>query len=250
MRPRTRLAALVESYFVGATPRTGSSLLLGLLDSTGVCGHPQAYFRAPDEASWAARWSLSPTAGHRAFVAAAMRAGRTPNGVFGAKLMWGTHAELVAKLAPARSGDDLAVLREAFGVIRFVCLRRDDVLAQAVSWVRAEQTGRWFDGGHGEISGAGPAAEPVFDAAAITRTMRTIEEHNAGWEAWFARYRVEPLRVRYEDLAADPTGTTRRVLHFLGVAAPGRIVAHHRRQADELNREWIRRYQAAAIAGS
>jgi LPS sulfotransferase NodH len=35
----------VNSYFVCGTPRTGSSLLLGLVDSTGVAGHPQAYRR-------------------------------------------------------------------------------------------------------------------------------------------------------------------------------------------------------------
>jgi LPS sulfotransferase NodH len=44
------------SYFVCATPRTGSSLLLGLLESTGVAGRPQAYFREPDEPLWADRW--------------------------------------------------------------------------------------------------------------------------------------------------------------------------------------------------
>jgi hypothetical protein len=43
----------VDSYFVCGTPRTGSSLLLGLLESTGVAGHPQAYFREPDEPAWA-----------------------------------------------------------------------------------------------------------------------------------------------------------------------------------------------------
>jgi LPS sulfotransferase NodH len=48
----------VNSYFVYGTPRTGSSLLLGLLDSTRVAGHPQAYFREPDELSgqWISRY--------------------------------------------------------------------------------------------------------------------------------------------------------------------------------------------------
>ncbi len=44
-----------DTYFICAPPRTGSSLLLGLLDSTGVAGHPQAYFRTPDEGSWTER---------------------------------------------------------------------------------------------------------------------------------------------------------------------------------------------------
>ena len=43
---------------VCATPRTGSSLLLGLLDSSGVAGHPEAYFRDQDQATWAGEWGL------------------------------------------------------------------------------------------------------------------------------------------------------------------------------------------------
>ncbi|MEV0905674.1 Stf0 family sulfotransferase [Streptomyces hokutonensis] len=244
-----------DTYFICATPRTGSSLLLGLLDSTGVAGHPQAYFRSPDEAAWSERWRIAHTAQHALdygdFVRAALAAGRTGNGVFGAKLMWGTHAELTTRLArlhPDLAGDELGLLEREFGTrIRFVHLRRDDVLAQAVSWLRAEQTGVWFIGGKGEISGSqGPAGgRPRFDRDAITRTMRTIEEHNAGWERWFEGYGIEPYRIRYEDLSAEPEAVTLRVLDHLGLALPtgGRVTPSHQRQADRLNEEWADRYR-------
>jgi len=54
--------------------------------------------------------------------------------------------------------------------------------------------------------------------------------------------------VRYEELAADMGGTTRGILDFLGLGLPrGRaIVPRHRRQADELNDQWIERYRAEA----
>ncbi|WP_427920829.1 Stf0 family sulfotransferase [Streptomyces sp. cg40] len=244
------------TYFICATPRTGSSLLLGLLDSTGVAGHPQAYFRAPDEVAWAERWGVAHTPQHALdygdFVRAALAAGRTGNGVFGAKLMWGTHAELTTRLAglhPDLAGDEPGLLEREFGTrIRFVYLRRDDILAQAVSWLRAEQTGVWFIGGKGEI-GSGKATpadgQPSFDRDAITRTMRTIEEHNTGWERWFEGCGIEPYRIRYEDLAADPEAVTLRVLGHLGLVLPaGRhITPSHHRQADRLTDEWIARYR-------
>ncbi|MEV6305552.1 Stf0 family sulfotransferase [Actinoplanes sp. NPDC051861] len=238
-----------DSYLVCATPRTGSSLLLGLLDSTGVGGHPQSYFRSPDEESWARRWGLREGYDYREFVAAARVAGTTPNGIFGAKVMWGTHAELLTRLGP---GDDLALLREVFGDVRFVHVFREDVLAQAVSWARAEQTGRWYLGGRGEISGgpAGDQGEPVFDAERISELIATIEEHNEGWNSFFAKNRINPVSVRYEDLDADMTATTERVLSFLGVEAESPLTAFHQRQADRLNSDWIQRYQAASIAGS
>jgi trehalose 2-sulfotransferase len=245
-----------DSYFVCATPRTGSSLLLGLLDSTGVCGHPQAYFRAPDEPLWADRWQLPRTAeggyDYADYVHAARAAGSTSNGVFGAKLMWGTLDEVVDKLKavhPDLADDDVALLNRTFGRTRFIYLRRDDALAQAVSWLRAEQTNTWFTGGNGEISGNGANTQnPVFDAAAIRRFMDMIEEHNTAWEAWFTSRGIQPHRVSYEDLDKDMVTTTHGILTFLGVYAPETpvIKARHRRQADELNRRWIRQYQATA----
>ena len=230
-----------DSYFVCATPRTGSSLLLGLLDSTGVAGHPQAYFRTPDEPLWAERWGLPSAYGYADYVRAAMAHGRTRNGVFGAKLMWDTFQEMLGKLAP---GSLAGTVNEP----RFVYLRRDDVVAQAVSWLRAEQTGAWYLGGNGEISGAvRSGGKPAYDRRRITELIRTIGEHNAGWEAWFASVGVEPHRVTYEQLAADPVQTTRDILGFLGLHLPvGRdITPRHRRQGDDLNERWVSRYRSS-----
>jgi trehalose 2-sulfotransferase len=59
------------------------------------------------------------------------------------------------------AGADVAVLNRVFGATRFVYLRRDDALAQAVSWLRAEQTGVWLQ----SIQPARrrPSQEPYFD---------------------------------------------------------------------------------------
>ncbi|MFJ9629170.1 Stf0 family sulfotransferase [Streptomyces sp. NPDC101175] len=202
------------------------------------------------------RWGIAHTLQHALdygdFVWAALAAGRTGNGVFGAKLMWGTHAELTSRLAdlhPDLAGDEVGLLEREFGTrLRFVHLRRDDTLAQAVSWLRAEQTGVWFVGGRGEIGGArsaSAAGRPSYDRDAVTRILRTVEEHDAGWRRWFESHGVEPYRVRYEDLSADPEAVTLRVLDHLGLTLPAgrRITPSHQRQADRLNEEWAARYR-------
>ncbi|MET7337593.1 Stf0 family sulfotransferase [Nonomuraea sp. NPDC005650] len=237
------MTSTADSYFVCATPRTGSSLLLGLLESTGVAGRPQAYFREPGEPMWAGRWGLPSTAGYDEYVRAALAAGRTDNGVFGAKLMWGTLDLVVDRLGavhPGLAGHDVELLERAFGRTRFVYLWRDDVLAQAVSWLRAEQTRLWEADGEAEPGGHAPG----YDAAGIEELVERIGEHNAAWERWFASCGVQPHRVRYEDLDADQTGVTRGILAFLGLDLPeGRKIApSHRRQSDELNAAWIERY--------
>lgn len=75
------------SYLVRGTPRTGSTLLCSLLSSTGVAGHPESCFRQPDERLWASRLGVriadDGAFDYRAFVAAAVRVGSTPDGVFG-----------------------------------------------------------------------------------------------------------------------------------------------------------------------
>jgi LPS sulfotransferase NodH len=246
-----RPAGRADSYVICATPRTGSSLLCGLLESTGVAGHPESYFRQPDEQAWAARWGIARrpdgTFSYASYMRAALAAGRTGNGVFAARIMWGTMEEVAGKLAtvhPDLAGMDVDLLQRAFGHMRFIYLRRGDAVAQAVSLLRAEQTNVWFEtttGAHEE-----PPQEPRFDFGELHARVRLIGDHNAAWRKWFRSTGVRPYPVLYEDLDADPVGVTRGVLDFLGLELPaGReIVVRHRRLADQLSTRWISRYRA------
>jgi trehalose 2-sulfotransferase len=83
------------SYFVCGTPRAGTSLLTGLLKSTDIAGRPEEYFWRDDVPFWSQRWKTSTFA---EYLAAAIRAGTTPNGVFGAKLMWGYMDDFLGRL--------------------------------------------------------------------------------------------------------------------------------------------------------
>ncbi|PZG55993.1 hypothetical protein C1I98_02095 [Spongiactinospora gelatinilytica] len=135
-------AGRVDSYFVCATPRTGSSLLLGLLESTGVAGRPQAYFRRPDEPLWADRWRIPRAAdgswAYADFLRTALAEGRGENGVFGAKLMWESLGQMLGELRalypefdPELAEDDARLLTRVFGRTRLVFVRRDDVVDRA-----------------------------------------------------------------------------------------------------------------------
>jgi LPS sulfotransferase NodH len=76
----------------------------GLLGSTGVAGRPEEYFWKEDQAAWSTRWRSSD---YGAYVRAAMTAGTTANGVFGAKVMWGYMEDVLAKLAALTGGEGL-----------------------------------------------------------------------------------------------------------------------------------------------
>jgi LPS sulfotransferase NodH len=225
-------------------------LLCGLLATTGIAGRPESYFRRQDERRWASGWGICRPDGtfdYSDYFHAADRAGRTANGVFAARVMWGTLEEMSAhlgRLYPADGGNDLALLSAAFGSPRFVYLRRDDLVEQAVSRLRAEQTGVWA-----EMTGTPrtpPAVMPHFDGDAIGGYVREAEEHNAAWREWFTAMEVEPLEVVYEELASDPATVARRVLDHLGIFLPFEpaLVPAHRQLADALNDEWATWYRA------
>lgn len=244
-------ARRADSYLICATPRTGSSLLCGLLESTGVAGCPESYFRQPDEQAWAARWGIVSRSdnafSYADYVRAALAAGRTDNGVFAARIMWGTMAEVVSKLAavhPDLAGMDVDLLHRAFGETRFIYLRRGDAVAQAVSLLRAEQTNVWFETTQAALKE--PEREPRFDLDELRARVHLVRDHNAAWQEWFASTGIQPYSMLYEELDANPVGVTRGVLDFLGLELPvsTEIVVRHRRLADHLSAQWINRYRA------
>lgn len=238
----------MDSYLICATPRSGSTLLCGLLRSTGLAGRPESYFRRQSVSEYADRWNL-PRSGDaltevEGFVRAAVTAGSTSNGVFGARIMWGTMAELTGALAGVRpdgAASAVELLGEAFGRTRFLHLRRIDTVAQAVSWARAQQTRYWHPGD--EAAPAGP--EPSFDRDLIDELVHTINRHEAAWQEWFADQGLSPYELTYEDLAEDPIGVTGAVLDHLGLVLPAdrTITVRDHRQADDVNADWITRYR-------
>lgn len=238
-----------RGYLLCGTPRTGSTLLCELLTSTGVAGRPESYFRGPDQLRWADRFGLSVANGsldYREFAAAARRFGTTSNGVFAARVMWGTVEVMCNGLDPRRrTRTDLDVLEGAFGPLSLVHLVREDVVAQAVSWARAEQSGYWQ-------RGDGIVAEPELDLAQLHRLVHTITEHTRAWRSWFRAQEAAPLQVTYEELVHDPQTTVLEVLDHVGVDAPADWTSEvgTPQQADELNAEWARRYRETVGATS
>lgn len=127
---------------------------------------------------------------------------------------------------------------------RFINLTRADVLGQAISFVRASQTGAW-------ISTKSEQREPAFEAAAITRAIRFMRQQDEKWEQLFEKAGIEPYRMAYETLVADMEGELAGLLRFLGIEhdaervarVVGRTTSVHRKQRDGVSQEWRDRYR-------
>lgn len=182
------------------------------------------------------------------FLAAVIEEGRTPNGVFGLRVMWGTMATLVDEIRrQGAEGTDVDVLTRTFGRLRFVYLCRRDVVAQAVSRYRAESTSIWHLAPHDAKTAERPAER--YDRDAIAGFVDEAHRHNRAWLDWFDGNAVEPLSITYEALDHDHAGTTRRVLDFLGLEGANKsIEVKNVRMADATNQAWIDRFRAETDA--
>ncbi|MCC6000585.1 MAG: sulfotransferase [Pararhodobacter sp.] len=248
----------MDSYIICATPRTGSTLLCELLTITRVAGQPDSFFMQDPSAYWQRVWGLpgsdgAGTPSHAtAFLAAAKAAGRGDTPVFGLRLMHRSLGRLLRLIDLAHPGlpDDRARLHAAFGKTLFIHLSRGDKLAQAVSRVKARQTGLWHQAPDGtEIERLSPPAPPHYDHARIAATLAELERADTAWNDWFAVQRIKPLRVSYEALAADPAVQVARICTALGQTLPQGtdLTPPVAVLADDTNADWIARFRIEQV---
>ena len=279
-----------RSYLVCATPRSGSTLVCHALGETGVAGRPEEYFEAlrhsgrprrPEEyflgvedqsirdhlgeraigAEPQPRSPLWSRAAYDRYLEWAVEAGTTPNGVFGAKLMWGYFGEFVSLLrnVPAYRDLPLAELLPAvFPELTFVRVVRANKVRQAVSLWKAVQTATWReDQATAKAASVEEQDSPPYRAfieehrpqlrflyKAIDHLLEQLLVEEASWDAFFEHAGIKPVLVLYENFAADYETATLRLLERLGLAPPAdfELEPRMKRQSDRINDDWTRRY--------
>jgi LPS sulfotransferase NodH len=247
-----------DAYIICGTPRTGSTLLCRLLKSAGA-GDPDSFFGRRFIPEWAEHWgvpsaeSMAPQDFASAYLDAAIRVGKGGTEIFGLRLMRENVVDLDGfvdlvhpGLAPGR-----ARFEKAFGAIRYIHLFREDKLAQAVSLVKAEQTGLWHVAPDGtELERLAPPQDPVYDFDRLRREVEELESYDAAWWTWFNEQGVTPLRVGYETLSADPATTLIGICEALEIAAPDAsdIKPSVAKLSDAISNDWMRRYRDDMLA--
>jgi LPS sulfotransferase NodH len=216
-----------RGYAICTSGRSGSNLLCQYLSSTGMLGNPLEYFNGsgrrllgypeyPDDPSRQIDWILTE--------------GATPNGIYGLKV-FPAQVELVEK--PIR-------WTELLPGLKFVLLKRRDILGQALSAVRALQTGQW----RASMPAQGPA---TYDGALIHERLQFAVRDHARWDIFFARKAVAPTIIVYEDLLADPQSAVDRVADLFGLRGHARVASERidlTTQRDAITEQWRTRFLA------
>lgn len=247
--------AKCDSYVICTSPRSGSTLLCKLLARTGVAGNPESYFHRPSISAWLDDFDLTLEASIPerdvldTIFKAAIAQGSLKTGLFGLRLQRHSFDFFTQKLAVLHAGfsNDAQRFRAAFGPTSYIHLTRRDKVEQAISYVKAEQTGLWHMAPDGtELERLAPPRKPVYDADKIRVQFDQLSAHDRDWESWFETEEIEPLRITYETLCGDPIETLRGVLDHLGVdrqAASG-VKPDVAKLADDTSHDWAARFRS------
>lgn len=235
-------------------PRSGSTLLCELLGATGQAGRPNSHFHRPSLSDWLETYELgggfaTDQAAFRAVLAAALAKGRGGTEVFGLRMQRGSFTYFMDQLCALfpEQASDTGRIEAAFGPTLFIHLTRPDRLGQAISRLRAEQTGLWHRRADGsELERLAPPKPAVYDAAALAGYIAEATGLDADWAAWFEAEGLHPHRIHYDDLAEDPQGVLAGCLAALGrdPALARAVDTPTAKLADAINENWRARFEA------
>jgi LPS sulfotransferase NodH len=187
-------------YAICTTPRSGSHFLSLMMKNTGLFGCPLEYFHREYLPIWRRRAAAE---GHGSVIRFLESRRTGANGRLGIKIDRMSLPATVAEIGPG-------FLR---GEWKLIFLRRRDLLAQALSWTRAAQTGAWkADWAH--------RGAVAYSRHEVAWRVGLAARQNASWQQLFAERGQVPLELVYEEVEQDPRGALEAVAGFLDTPLP------------------------------
>ena len=235
-----------------ATHRTGSNLLEEYLRASAMAGHPREFYSLDLARDYSRRMQLpDPDKDFLAYHRSIMERWTSDNGVFAAKIMW-LHLEAIQERLKAAPGGAEFVGETPWESVEklhpkplVIHVTRKDKVRQAISMVRAKQTGVYST----VHLGTGRKREaPVgeYDFHAVHYHIQKLKAEDAAWVELFRQHQVPVQTVVFEDFIKDPQNLTIALLKALGFPEPAEWhwpQAKTRSQSDAINAEWYARYK-------
>ncbi|MGL6338035.1 MAG: Stf0 family sulfotransferase [Waterburya sp.] len=228
------------SYAILTTPRSGSTYLCDLLDSTQIAGHPSEHLRlATQELARHCNFDylrlLHNLMHHRI----------TDNGVFGTKFISHFLFEL--------QHNKLNFKQIFKSLDKFILLIRKDKVAQAVSLVVAQQTEIWhiYNNNNGNNLNYQSKLNNIVINDALLEDVEQkyvfINKQEEHLKRILANNQIEPLEVFYEDIVANSELQIDQILGFLKIAKPQhylmKVNTEVKKMPSNISQEIIRQFK-------
>lgn len=219
---------ITKSYFVCSTPRCGSSLICEALLNSKLAGAPTEYFDAEVQTRFYQHWKID---SFEDYLALLFKTKTGPNGVFGSKTHFNQYNRCFG----------VDELPSRFPNLRFIWVRRNNILEQAVSYAMAIQTEKW------SIAQPGNGAQPVYQFDQIAGLVTRIQLEQSKWASFFEQHSIKPLALIYEEFSANVIDRACDCLKYLQIPVPSDFSIDSftlQKQANLLSQQWIERFQA------
>jgi trehalose 2-sulfotransferase len=216
---------ILRGYAVCTSARSGSNWFCMLLSSTGLLGYPREYFNFAGRRQFDDPNYPTETANQFDRI---LTTGATPNGVYGFKIFPHHHDAFAQNYAWTKLLPNL----------KFIWLKRGDVLGQALSSARSIQTGQF----RSTLQASGVAS---YDPILIKTRLTTTVKEQARWSLFFFRTGIKPLEITYEDVEANPQAAVDQVADMIGIEERPPInlsIIELHPQRDRITEEWRARF--------
>ena len=214
-----------RTYLIASSGRTGSHYLAHMLFQTMQLGSPFEYLKPTHLNRW--KNLLEKTDNTGVFTELMLRR-TSPSGWFGLKAHW-------PQFAPVASNSEFM---EFMNIQKYIRISRQDIVAQAVSFVIARQTKAWISF-HSAVNTA------TYDYSEITCAIEDLRTQESNWDRFLSSVNADIIEVEYESLIDSPEQT------LLYICEAFKLDVSHlpldpgigpQKQATELNAVWKDRY--------
>jgi LPS sulfotransferase NodH len=247
----------LSAYVLCTHMRSGSTLLGEAMYYAGGMGCPLEYFHVGFQPTLSEMWGATD---HPSYVKALYRHRTDPSGSLGVKLFWmdlvplclnhcpdeaeplATNWERLPDLWPRVYAMVEKIFKDLFPQPRFIFLKRQDHLRQAISSMISGQVHIWRS-----IPGVDercPSGVPTYDYDVILGKLSYAAQSESRWKEFFEGAGITPYVITYEDLATDYDETIRAFLMAIGKWKPKMVIRSPRlkRQASRLSEEFAWRF--------
>lgn len=211
------------------TPRSGSSLFCEALHKTGKLGDPGEWFNAHDNNNLDNMVTQFGAQSREEMLDHIYTSSATDNGIC---IVKGDFYQCQPFLY-----DDL--LFRHFDSVRFINIRRQDLLAQAISRYVGTQTGSWASHQKGRDD------EPRYDRAAIQKQLDYMLSMEEAWRNYFTTRAMRPPQFTYEQIIRDLPAKVEKVAKMCGVVVKSDAdpdALHLKKQGSDRNVTWAKRF--------